>query len=350
MNFIDLPKPVYDETLASWLFRCANNRRSRAGQRFRLEDRPKTWWVGIELKTADADTDFVAAENKLREAGYETNSKILERVFAPQKNNFVGWSFRRFFCAECLRQDVSEGRLPAWRKSWCYEYASVCAIHRKQLDILADPSHISKAWDAFVQHCNSSTNRIRRTDIFFARLRASTLSRIAKAVGSGVERDNFVLSESFSKLMHVFLQAPFKGTHGGAARIHFQAERGTQFAAPNSLMESFTMGAATADCSSRIGGIVLASLLLGVIPESRFLAFVQSCEVMNINYMMPRDLHRAAAFPHLDRVGYGVLHDYLGDMPRSRYPILDRHLQLQEDRYKREGAFDGRRFGLIESA
>ncbi|WP_346780108.1 TniQ family protein [Pseudomonas sp. MPFS] len=350
MKFKGLPKPVFDETLTSWLFRCSVNRRSRVGKRLRLEGRPEAWWVGIELKTADADIDFVTAEKKLREAGYETNSLILEIVFGPQGKRFVEWNFRRLFCVECLRQDVSEGRLPIWRKSWCYEFASDCFVHRKQLDSLVAPLRYSKAWDAFVQHCKSNANRISSADIFFARLRASTLSRIAKAAENGTAEDHYDLSSLLSRLTCILLQAPFKGTHGGSARIHFQARRGIQFAAPNSLLESFSVGAATADSSSRIGGMVIASTLLGIIPESRFLEFVQSYEVMNVNSILPRNLLQAAAFPQLDRIGYGVLHDYLGYVPRSRFPVLDRHLQLQEDRYKREGVFDGRPLGLIDRA
>lgn len=348
VNFKGLPKPAADETLASWLFRCAVNRRSRVGQRLQLELRPKTWWVGAELKTADADTDFETAHKKLREAGYDINSAILERFFAPQGDRFVDWSFRRFFCADCLRQDVANGRLPIWRKSWCYEYASICISHSMRLDSLDDSSRYSKAWDAFVQHCNSNANRSPKNSILFARQLASTLGRVARVIEMYPEGNHSILAELFRKLICIFLQAPYRGTHGGAARVHFQVGRGAQFAAPNSLLESFTMGPATADSSSRIGGMVLAASLLGIIPESRFLGFLESYEAMNMNSMLPRDLHRAAAFPQVDRVGYGVLHAYLGYIPRSMFPILDRHLYLQELRYKHEGVCDGRLLGMTE--
>jgi hypothetical protein len=350
VSFKGLPKPAVDETLASWLFRCAVNRRSSVGLRLQLEVRPNTWWVGTELKTVDADADFETAHKKLCEAGYAINSALLERFFAPQGNRFIAWSFRRFFCADCLRQDVANGRLPIWRKNWCYEYASICIMHSKRLDSLEDSSRYSKAWDAFVQHCNSNANRTPSNNILFARHLASTIGRVARFLEISSDKNNSVLAELLNKLICIFLQAPYKGTHGGSARIHFQIERGAQFAAPNSLLESFTIGPATADSSSRIGGMVLAASLLGIIPESRFLVFIESYEALNMNSMLPRDLHRAAAFPQLDRIGYGVLHDYLGFIPRSMFPILDRHLELQELRYKREGVSDGRPLGTIEGA
>lgn len=349
MEFRGLPTPGYDETLASWLFRCSVNRHPFMSYHLQLAERPVRWWAGLELKSADPDTDFAAAVNTLKVAGFHANSSILEKGFAFQKGALVDWSYRRFYCPDCLREDVAKGHLPMWRKNWCYEESTACNIHCRRLEELIDPSRYSKAWDAFVQLCNTNAGIAFETNRVVSRLRSTTLIKIAKSISHDGVAQRGTLGSLFGKLFSVFLQAPYKGTHGGAARIHFQTERRGQFAEPKSLEHSFSIGPSTADSSSRFGSMLFAGSLLGIITESRYMVLTRAYEAVNPSSLLPRDLYQAAAFPYLDRRGYGVLHDYLGIMPRSQYPMLERHLQLQEYRYTREGAFDGRPLGIVDA-
>lgn len=298
------------------------------------------------MKYADPDIDFITAFNKLADAGYQIHARALETHFAIKTGELVEWNYRHFYCPECLREDVARRQLPMWQKSWCYEGASTCIVHGRQLDTLRDSSRYSKGWDAFVQHCNTRANSAVEIGNVFSRLRSTTISMVAKSISHYGEPRRDELGDLFSKLYRIFLQAPYKGSHGGAARIHFHTERHGRFTEQKSLENSFLMGPSTADPPSRFGSMILTGALLNIISESRYMMLARAHETVRFNSLFPRDLHQAAAFPYLNRDEYGVLYKFLGLVPRAKYPLLDRHLQLQEYRYKREGAFDGRPLGI----
>ena len=344
-----MPTPDSDETLSSWIYRCSVYRRSKVCRLLRLEDRPLRWWDNLDLKYEDPDIDFATSVTRLASAGIETTEGLLKAHFAMRSGKLVEWKYRRFYCPQCLTDDVTGGQLPRWRKSWCYEEASVCIQHRRRLDILVDASRYSKAWDAFVQHCNSNAGRSVsdvESGMKFSRLRSTTIALMTKRIcyGHGPRQD--ATASLFSKLYQIFLHAPFKGSRGGAARIHFHTQRRERFAESQTLEHSFMIGPSTADSSSRFGSMILAGALLGIITEARYLILSRAHETVMFSSLLPADLHQAAAFPHLDRRGYGAFHEFLGIVPRASYPLLDRHLHLQDQRYKSDGTSDGRSLGV----
>ncbi|MFL1491075.1 TniQ family protein [Pseudomonas antarctica] len=347
MAFRGLPVPGNDETLSSWLFRCSVNPHVITTHRLQSTDRPVRWWDGLELKSADPDIDFSSVICRFGLDCAHINLETLEQFFAFRSGTLVEWKYRRFFCPDCLAEDVVKGQLPKWQKSWCTEQSSCCLIHGRILEALIDASHYSKAWDAFVQCCNTNPSRINMPLSVLSRFRSTTRAKIIQFINrlSVEERNIFV--NIFNKLYSIFLQAPYKGGRGGAARIHFQSERGARFADPLSLEHSFIIGPSTADPSSRFGSMILAASLVGIVSESRYSMFVRVWELANPSSLLPRDLHLVAAFPHVDRIGYQVLKKYLGYVPKTFFPVLERHLLLQEKRYAREGVFDGYTFGIL---
>ncbi|CAD2260773.1 hypothetical protein PSEUDT2_04069 [Stutzerimonas stutzeri] len=346
MRLHALPTPGVDETLSSWLFRCSFNRYTVNFTRLALTERPSQWWEGLELKSADPDTDFLSASRRMGPGREHINPDLLRNYFCLRNGTVVEWSRRRFFCPDCLRDDVASGHLPMWRKSWCYVHSCICIVHNRELIALSDASRYSKAWDAFVQDCNSISGSIAAKDSRLPRFRSTTLMKVEHSLASNRVSQRIMLVDLFSSLFSIFLQSPFHGSRGGAARIHFQSERGMRFADPPSFEQSILKGPSTADPSSRFGSVVFAASLLGILPHSRFLMFTKACEDAKAGMLIPKDLHRAAAFPHVDRAGYRVLHRYLGSFPRKDFPLLDRHLQLQEDRYAREGVLGAHPFGV----
>ncbi|WP_363079352.1 TniQ family protein [Pseudomonas sp. Ga0074129] len=346
MSFYGLPTPSVDETLSSWLFRCSFNPYTANFTRLVLAERPSQWWEGLELKSADPDTDFLSASRRMGAGREHINPDLLSNYFSLCNDTLVEWSRRRFFCPDCLRDDVASGHLPMWRKSWCYVHSCICSVHDQELIALSDASHYSKAWDAFVQVCNSVSGSITAKDSRLPRFRSTTLMKVEHSLACSRVTQQNILVDLFNRLLSIFLQSPFRGSRGGAARIHFQSERGMRFADPPSFEQSISKGPSTADPSSRFGSVVFAASLLGILPHSRFLMFTKACEDAKTGMLIPKDLHRAAAFPYVDRAGYRVLHRYLGNFPRKDFPLLDRHLQLQEARYAREGVLSGHPFGV----
>jgi hypothetical protein len=348
MAFCGLPMPGNDETLSSWLFRCSVNRHVITTHRLQLTDRPARWWDGIELKSADPDTDFSSVTCRFGLDRVHANLEILKQFFAFRSGTLVEWEYRRFFCPDCLAGDVEKGQVPKWRKSWCNEQSSSCLIHSRNLEVLIDSSRYSKAWDAFVQYCNTNSSRSNMPFSTLSRFRCTTLAKIMQSINCLLVDERNILINIFNRLYRIFLQAPFKGGRGGAARIHFQSERGARFADSLSLEQSFIIGPSTADPSSRFGSMILAASLLGIVSESRYSMFVKVWELASPSSLLPRDLHLVAAFPDVDRIGYQILNKYLGHVPKTLFPVLEQHLRLQEKRYAREGVFDGRPFGVLD--
>ncbi|WP_455884025.1 TniQ family protein [Pseudomonas protegens] len=344
--FHGLPTPGNDETLGSWLFRCSVNSRSRFSCRIHLGDRPSRWWDDMDLKYVDPDTEIPMAIARLKVAGFEVRPQALQAHFVMQSGRPVAWNYRRLYCPECLRENVAMGQLPMWKKSWCYEEASVCTVHGRYLEVLDDCTRYSKAWDAFVAHCNTMANRASKASPLLQRLQSTTMSIITSSFGDGNGSTQNGVHNLFCRLYRIFLQAPYKGSLGGIARVHFSTERSRRFIEPKNLEHSFLIGPSTADSTSRFGSAMLTGALLGIVSESRYSAFARIHAAASYNYLLPQDLHRAAKFPQLDKRGYVILHSLLGTISRTDYPLLDRHLHLQEEHYKHDGAFDGRPFGL----
>lgn len=345
MLFKNLPTPGGDEVLSSWLFRCSFNRGIKGFKRFDLYTKPESWWEGLDLQSLDPDVDFLAASKRFELGSRIAQVETMERYFSFSKCNVIDWKYRRFFCSDCLRDDIANGQLPVWRKNWCYEHSSICITHGRALSTLLDASRYSKAWDAFAQICNFASNGEAPIRWKIGDGWSSVVSRIENALICVDRRNKTMRQELFEKLFCIFLQMPYKGSFGGVARIHFYLERGVRFAEPDSLERSFLCGPSTADPYSRLGGVMLAAALLGSLPLSRFELFTKIFEDRRSGAVLPKDFHRAASFPSLDRSGYQSLRSFLGIFPREEFPLLDRHLRIQEDRYIRDGAFDGQRLG-----
>lgn len=349
MKLHTLPRPGVDETLSSWLFRCSFHRHTVDITRLALSARPSRWWEGLELQYADPDTDFLSASKRIKLRGEHIDPGVLKEYFCLSNGFAVDWRYRHFFCPDCLRGDVASGHLPMWRKSWCYLSSTICSMHGRDLVMLSDASHYSKAWNAFVQECNSNSGRIAAKGSKLARFRITTLSKIEHLLAYKRTKQRTILFDLFNNLFDILLQSPFHGSRGGAARIYFQSKVGIRFADPGSFEQSILKGSSTADPSSRFGSMLLAASLLGVLPPSKFSMFIKACEDAETGLLLPNDLHKAAAFPHVDKAGYRVLHQYLGAFPRKDFPLLDRHLYLQEARYAREGVLGAHRFGVTHN-
>ncbi|USR42015.1 TniQ family protein [Ectopseudomonas hydrolytica] len=345
MLFFGLPAAGVDETLSSWLFRCSVSRHVQNFKRIGLSEKPTSWWEGLEIKSIDPDVDYLEASKRFARNMNVSFHGNFEQFFSFKRSDVVDWRYRRFFCPDCLRADVANGRLPMWRKSWCYAHSSICMMHGKHLESLNDASRYSKAWEAFANICNSVPRGDANVGWSGGGFWSATVSRVESSMINCVGGERTIQQELFNKLFGIFLQAPYRNGRGGAARINFYIEKGVRFAAPTSLEHSVSIGPSTADPSSRIGSFVLAAILLDALPLSRYSLITKIFEDGRSGVVLPRDIHLAAAFPSVDRVGYQALRRILGYVPMGRFPLLDRHLQLQQDRYVRDGAFDGHSLG-----
>lgn len=133
-----VPRFHFDETLASWIYRCAYS--------------PHCQWI----TTLDlAEVEIISADIKINNrggydyVGFDFNHSLppalrlgsacrlsgdwFERYFSPKGRPLLIPQYRTSFCPSCLKEDVERTGLPAWRKSWCYVHMPFCIRHKKLL-------------------------------------------------------------------------------------------------------------------------------------------------------------------------------------------------------------------------
>ena len=279
--FKGLPIPLADETLTSWLYRCSVNRNVSLFDRQELEARPDWWWSGLRLDFSELDFDFTSSFYNSAAASLGLDLNTVNIVFSQRPGPIVDWNSRHFFCPECLRYDISQWRLPSWKKNWCYNNSVCCLEHRCELVRLRGSPKYSKAWDSFIQICNGGPTRNSWDDEHFAICRISCLSRIHL----WLERSNFSNPNNiavFTKLYNIFLQSPYRGSYGGAARSLFQFRSSPRGLEASVFRDSVMFGPSTADIPSRVGSLILVAMLLEIIPQKTVTKLVSCARAVNI--------------------------------------------------------------------
>jgi hypothetical protein len=342
--FRGLPAPLGDETLTSWLFRCSVNQNVVIFDRRELEARPDWWWSGVHLNFSEPDFDFTSAFCRSVVASLGLDLNTISYLFAARSSAVAAWNTRHFFCPECLRYDISQRRLPSWKKSWCYENSVHCLEHRCELVRLRGSPKYSRAWDSFIQICNDKPLQSSWNDERFAEYRMACISRVYL----WFDRTKYLDYSSravFNKLYNIFLQSPYRGSYGGVARILFQSKSAPRALEVSLFSDSIVRGPSTADIPSRVGSLILVATLLEIIPQNRVHKMAEHAETLNISWPTHAELSRSIFFPSVSRSDLCFLHEYLGRFDRKRWPLLDNFLGMQEQRYRREGVCSGLVFG-----
>lgn len=345
--FPGLPVPVHSETFSSWVFRCSMNQHLTLSNRLDLQANPDCTWEGWRASFEDPDFDFKSDFFCQTINILAIDRRTVAKFFRAGTEDIVAWDRRCLFCESCLRSDVEMGRLPAWRRNWCEFNSVMCPMHKSELSILNGRPTFSKAWDAFVQMCNAKRTNTRWDDGMFIRLRFLSLNWINRRMnldsvdhGAGAVRLHL-----FNKLYRVFLQLPTRRSNGGVARTFFSARQNPKHSDAVTYRESLFCGAGMSNARSRLGCLILLGILFDLIPESLILSFVKHCESANIYFPDLRGIENVIYLGNVDREEYHFLHSYLGEFPRSCWARLDVFLNLQEDRYVRDGVSNGARFG-----
>jgi len=152
-----LPSIISDETLASWIFRCAYSTHCPTVTTIDLE--------GLNLKHKEDGTlqgfdfDFLSAPAQKILTDFQSSEVFLRRVFTASRP-LLEPDYRFAYCPECLSEDVAAYGLPAWRRSWCYIHAPICFHHKKLLLIFPDSDSVEKSHFAFISemNCESSSD------------------------------------------------------------------------------------------------------------------------------------------------------------------------------------------------
>lgn len=231
-----LLKPVYGETLTSWMSRLAS------AEYIDEEQINKAYASQAHHTRGDLDVlyqcdDFMRLlEPKLRDA--------IQNRFKLPAIPLLSFASSDVYCPRCLKDDVAAGIEPAWRISWRIQGACLCELHESPMLLSRLDStrftHMNKGWIAFGDHINSPASRLSvdfaltktrsRSEITSNRILLHLIRRVQRWKNSQVERGLVPqLSPLAGRyLMYVWLwqNVDYAGACG-FARQYFRPMRGS---------------------------------------------------------------------------------------------------------------------------
>ncbi len=333
MKFIKgMSQIFYDETLSSWIFRSSLKARLRPQVDFdSIPPAPAVCWGRALVEREDWDFNPKAA---LLDKTIPDLTSKLERascIFFAKSGRVVGWPRRWWFCTQCLREDISVGQVPGWRKSWCYKDSIVCMVHRVDLQKLLVAPQLSRSWDAFVQSARPIKEDIEWSNPYFQRLRANLIHKVAR----WKKKQTQTLQNLFDNLYDIFLLAPIYNGNRGQAHELFGVVRPDIRHTLANYLEGVEYGSELSCNKSRFGSIVLCGYLLGAANEGdlKFLAAKSTKFKLWCSYHP--DISQAIQFGCASVEDCYVLKSFLGGLERLAGGKLERAVRAYLVRFER---------------
>lgn len=139
------PQPYSDETLSSWLFRCATSKHCVLTMEA-AED-----YVESSLRNG-LDYDFSFGETFKRFCvRFGIDYAHCKKYFdIKNKNVIMSVRNRKSFCRQCLDQDVKYRSTPYWRRSWCRLDVAYCSMHKTLLITTREDFGLYRSWESYM--------------------------------------------------------------------------------------------------------------------------------------------------------------------------------------------------------
>jgi hypothetical protein len=228
-------KPIADETLSSWLSRNSTN--PYVGH---------VHSVFLDSCRAMAKAGTGGDPDRLYELeGFlswfpEHNREMLINTFRLSVGT-IGSAASLNYCPQCLADDATRMKAPAWRKAWRLRGNCLCEVH-DQLGLLqrmpaSGNEQFHKAWLAFSQHASNGTYAF--GNHFIQRLISLSDSgvdeqrlcglvlRVIRWVKSAPDRPTYgrPSNQCLQFLLGVFLYRPFCHCKGGVGQWFLAAQK-----------------------------------------------------------------------------------------------------------------------------
>lgn len=273
MKVSGLPRARYDECFSSWLYRTQVK---------------KKIFPAYELCASAIDPDLELSDDLLS-CLCDDNAKYRNMFYSFFRFSslwLLPWSERIAFCPSCLREDVAQGGVPYWRKSWCMLHAPVCATHFQLLSLYRN-SRIEpdKAWMAFSADSEQPQLRVTSKNRIFPSVYLNTprlMLRLALKVqhllsvalnnskiwfqplAQWISTDWLLIFVNFLFEQFLFPRARNQGPEGIA--------RGHQYRLPREYFQSFAEAKRAAceesDPYARVVSLILIGRVLGLVNDA----------------------------------------------------------------------------------
>lgn len=151
-----MPRPVYDETLTSWLSRLIDLERLDEVQ------------IGEVVKRlasrTNGDIDALVMCPMLPLVLDPPIYEIVKYRFTWPSSPLLSFEDSDVYCAKCLEADIAAGRAPSWRVSWRIQGICICSSHSSPVLLRRlETSRFTwknKAWLAFSEYVSSPASRL----------------------------------------------------------------------------------------------------------------------------------------------------------------------------------------------
>jgi hypothetical protein len=259
------PQPRSDETLSSWLLRCALSRRCALN----LEDVEN--YVEFS-KNNRIDYDFSLGHVFRRFCSrFGIDYLYCKAFFAVYpKDMMMTVSGRNSFCSECLDEDVKHRGFPYWRRSWCRFDVAYCAIHGTLLTTTRENYGLYRSWDSFAYF--SSFEYARRGDRL--RYEHATLSFLGLKVQNWLRINrryvcaNARIAKLISDLLGSFLSLRTESRYCGHARVALSYGRLAYITYRNYHYSScMYYGVRDSNSIQRKAALIMLGVVLGLFTE-----------------------------------------------------------------------------------
>lgn len=138
------PQPYSDETLSSWLFRCATSKKCP----LTIETAEK--YVENSLRNGlDYDFSFGETFKRLCSSFGIDYAHCKEHFAIENRDLILNVRSRNSFCRQCLDEDVKFRSTPYWRRSWCRFDVAYCLLHKTLLATTREDYGLYRSWESF---------------------------------------------------------------------------------------------------------------------------------------------------------------------------------------------------------
>ncbi len=276
------PRPAYDETLTSWVFRCSQNKKLIGSSSIELKHILSDMGE-FARQGNDPDFDFSPDYLVRMQDVLGFNMDLVMDYFSPRQAWILPWENRLQYCYKCFSDDISANKLPSWRKSWCYVSSMYCEMHNRELDFNFFKLSPKKPWDYFSEHTLGlvkSPEPPRRIERLWLNQKSSRLRRVLCGIIQRkfeLKKQSMETMENFGDfydrayclavLISILLKERSPFSSAGIARTLYGFNKTKINRAVKSHQESIDAGVFECSTNERISAFVLAGKLTSALPD-----------------------------------------------------------------------------------
>lgn len=280
MRLLNLCPASVDECFSSWIYRCMIK---FPWVKFSLEGVSVKGECDRHGELVYEDPDFDIGSSYVQDVISRLNLAEDDylRFFDKKPGKLLSWQSRRFYCQDCIIDDIKNNILPCWRRSWCSAVCVFCSFHEKKLSSIrfnCDP--IGRGWRAFSEFSQYPYHQYQGTrnyNLWESESLQEALYDLAIQVFEWYDSSEEARVDSagadaastayFDLVFELLTQAPSLHNSGGLSwsfTFAFKLRLGRYRKDYSWLLEN---GVNEVDINQRICGVILAGKVLGILSD-----------------------------------------------------------------------------------